>query len=122
MKNIIKKVVLLLAVCLFPAFTHAQEKKKEVLTIYFKVAGNCEQCKKRIENAADIKGVKTSSWDEDTKILKVIYRADKVSEKQIKEAVAKSGHDAETFLATEATYNKLPGCCKYRDRKCEEKK
>lgn len=100
----------------------AQEKQKQVLTVFFKVSGNCEQCKERIENAADIKGVKTSSWDKKTHILKVVYRTDKVTEEKIREAIAKSGHDVDSVVANEADYARLPGCCKYRDRKCEENK
>jgi len=115
-----KKIIYLLL--FISSFAYAQEKQKQVITATFKVSGNCEQCKNRIENAADIKGVKRTDWNADTKILKVIYRADKVSENQIKEAIAKAGHDVESFIADEATYNKLPGCCRYRDRKCEEKK
>src|SRR5690349_4125526 len=115
-----KIIVMLMSVLIFNA--QAQEKKKEVLTVTFKVLGNCEQCKKRIENATDIKGVKTSTWDEKTQMLTVIYRADKVSVQQIKEAVARSGHDVEGVKASDEAYKKLPECCKYRDKKCEVKK
>ncbi|HWY34158.1 MAG TPA: cation transporter [Nitrosopumilaceae archaeon] len=92
-----------------------QEKKKETNTVSFKVYGVCEQCKRRIENAADIKGVKFAEWDENTGMLKVTFRVDKVSEAQIKEAILKSGHDVEDQKAPEAAYKKLPDCCKYRE-------
>jgi periplasmic mercuric ion binding protein len=118
-----KKYFISIILAMVCGFAYAQDTpKKEVVTAFFKVSGNCEQCKKRIENAADIKGVKTSDWNADTKVLKVVYRADKVTEKDIKQAIAKAGHDVESFVADEASYNKLPGCCQYRDRKCEEKK
>lgn len=107
---------------LLASFCFAQQKTKEVITANIKVQGNCEQCKDRIENAADIKGVKSSSWDSKTKILKVIYRADKVSEEKIKEAVSKAGHDVEGgFIAPQSVYNNLPECCKYRDHGHDEK-
>lgn len=116
-----KKLMMMLL--LIGATLYGQEKQKQIVTAYIKVQGNCEQCKKRIENAADIKGVKTSSWDEKTHILKVIYRADKVTEQEIKSAVAKAGHDVEGgFIAPDSTYNDLPECCKYRDKACDAKK
>ncbi len=115
MKKIILFILLVTA-----GYTYGQQK--QVVTKVFKVAGNCEQCKKRIENAADIKGVKNSKWDEEKQSLTVIYRSDKVTEQQIKDAVAKSGHDAEEVKAPNSKYAELPDCCKYRDKKCEVKK
>jgi hypothetical protein len=55
----------------------SQDKDKAVKTVTIAVKGNCEECKKRIENAADIKGVKFSSWDEDAQAITVTYRPDK---------------------------------------------
>ena len=96
---------------------NAQEKSKEIKTATFKVAGNCEQCKARIENAADIKGVKIAEWDVKSQMLKVIYKADKVSENKIKEAILKAGHDVEGQKGLESSYKKLPECCQYREGK-----
>ena len=86
------------------------------------VKGNCEQCKKRIENAADIKGVKISNWDEKTHILTVTYNSEKITHEQIEQAIAKSGHDAGNAKATDAAYKKLPTCCQYKDHVCDDKK
>ncbi len=97
----------------------AQDNTVKTATILVK--GNCEECKERIENAADIKGVKISSWDEKTQILTVTYKSDKVSLVQIEKAIAVSGHDAADIKAGDASYKKLPSCCKYRDRACEPK-
>lgn len=103
-------------------FAYSQDKtKKEVKTIEFKVQGNCDQCKKRIENAAFIKGVKNAVWNADTKVLKVTYRADKVNEQQINDAVAKSGHETELSKASGAAYSELPTCCKYKETDCHKK-
>jgi copper chaperone CopZ len=93
----------------------AQEKQQETKTISFKVSGVCEQCKKRIENAADIKGVKFAEWDEKTQVMKITYRTDKVSDTQIKQAILNAGHDVDNEKASEASYKKLPDCCKYRE-------
>src|SRR5690606_26591683 len=84
------------------------------------VKGNCEECKKRIENAADIKGVKHAEWDEHKQMVTVTYQSEKVTMEQIAQAIAKSGHDAGSKKASDAGYNKLPKCCQYRDNKCEE--
>ena len=93
----------------------AQEKQKETKTISFKVSGTCEQCKKRIENAADIKGVKLAEWDEKTRVMKLTYREDKVSETQIKQAILNAGHDVDNEKAPATSYEHLPACCKYRE-------
>ena len=116
-----RKFILLIMLC-SGMMLSAQNKEKQVATAVFKVAGNCDQCKNRIENAADIKGVKNSTWDEKTQMLTVIYRTDKVSEQQIKQAVAKAGHDVEGVPADDAEYKNLPACCQYRDKKCEKGK
>jgi copper chaperone CopZ len=119
MKNIFLVVLLII---LNASLVKAQTKAKEVKTITFAVKGNCEECKKRIENSADIKGVKFSEWNEEKQELKVIFRSDKVSEEQIKAAVAKSGHDTDTKKSTSEDYNVLPECCKYKNGDCKEKK
>lgn len=95
-------------------FSFAQEKK-DIATEKIKVSGNCDQCKKRIENAAYIDGVKRAEWDKETNILTVTYRPSKASLQKIEEHIAKAGHDAGDVKATEEDYNKLPGCCAYKE-------
>lgn len=92
-----------------------------VKTSTIAVKGNCEDCKKRIENAADIKGVKFSSWDEDKQMITVTYKSDKVTLDAIEKAIAASGHDVGNTKGNDANYKKLPECCKYRDKACEKK-
>ena len=96
----------------------AQVKENKISEIKFTVKGNCESCKKRIENAADIRGVKLAEWDAKTQQITVTFRKDKVSEKEIKNAILKSGHDVGEDRAADEVYNKLPDCCKFRDVKC----
>ena len=86
----------------------------------FTVKGNCEQCKERIENAADLKGVKYAKWDKKAQILSVTYKPEKITVEQIEKAIAASGHDAGEFKAGDESYKKLPKCCKYREGKCEK--
>lgn len=81
----------------------------------FKVSGNCEMCKERIETAAkSVKGVTTAIWDVDSKVLHVNYNPVQTDLIKIQKAIAKAGHDTEKFKAEDKTYNALPECCKYR--------
>ncbi len=112
MKNII--LAALATFALGTASLNAQENKKtgiEATTIT--VEGNCGMCKKRIEDAAYIPGVKRAEWDKTTKELKVVYNNKKTTLAKIEQSVAKAGHDAGATKATEADYNKLPDCCAY---------
>ena len=83
------------------------------VTDSFMVAGNCDMCKKRIEEAADIKGVKHASWDAKTKMLRISYNPDKVTRQTIEAEIAKVGHDTPDAPADSATYEKLHDCCRY---------
>lgn len=93
----------------------AQESEKKVQTVEFKVTGVCDMCKKRIENAALIKGVKMAEWSPETQMLKVVYVTKKTSQEEIEKSVANAGHDTENHEAPKEAYEKLPGCCAYRD-------
>ncbi|MBS1689615.1 MAG: cation transporter [Bacteroidetes bacterium] len=87
---------------------------KDIVTEHYKVNGVCEQCKKRIEDAAYIKGVKRAEWDVKTHELTVVYRPSKTSADEILKSVAKAGHDNEKVQATDEDYEHLPSCCYYR--------
>jgi copper chaperone CopZ len=93
-----------------------------IVTTTLLVKGNCEQCKKRIENAADIKGVKLLEWNEKTQVAKVIYNSDKTNLAIIEKAIAAKGYDTEHEKASGEVYNKLPNCCHYREAACPDKK
>lgn len=95
-------------------FSFAQDKK-DITTEKVKVSGTCDQCKKRIENAAYINGVKRAEWDKDSKELTVTYRPSKTSLKKIEENIAKAGHDAGEVKTTDNQYNQLPECCAYKE-------
>ncbi len=91
------------------------QKPPKIKTEEVSVSGVCDMCKKRIEKAALIKGVKLASWEKKTQTLKVIYRPKKVSLDNILQAVADTGHDSAVMKAKSEAYDLLPGCCKYRD-------
>ena len=50
----------------------AQVSNTKDTIITFKVFGNCEMCKERIEKAAKGKGIVKANWDIDTKILTLL--------------------------------------------------
>ena len=79
-----------------------------------KVSGNCETCKARIEKAAKVDGVTKADWSVKTKVLTLVYNPAKVKSDDVQKKIAAVGHDTPKYKATTATYNALPGCCKYR--------
>ena len=79
------------------------------------VKGNCDMCKKRIEQAAmGIEGVQSAHWDKKQQVVHLQFDKQKTSEKAISKAIAKAGHDTEMDTADDAVYNLLPACCQYR--------
>jgi len=79
-----------------------------------KVSGECGMCKTRIEKAAKIDGVSKAEWNDETKILTLVYDASKVTSDEVQKKIASVGHDTEKYKADDKAYNSLPGCCKYR--------
>lgn len=80
----------------------------------FKVNGNCGMCKERIEKAAlDIEGVYKAEWNDESKMLNVTFKKDKVKLSDIHKAIAKVGHDTEKERASDEVYETLHSCCKY---------
>ncbi|MBK9257330.1 MAG: cation transporter [Saprospiraceae bacterium] len=81
----------------------------------FKVSGNCEMCKARIDKAAkSVKGVTKADWNVDTKILSVEFDDQKTKLVDIQKAIAKVGHDNAGAKADGKVYDKLPACCQYK--------
>jgi Cu(I)/Ag(I) efflux system membrane fusion protein len=86
----------------------------EMMTETYKVAGNCDMCKKRIETSAkNIKGVTQADWNADKQTLTVMYFPQQTNGLEIQKTVAAVGHDTDKFKATDAAYKKLPSCCRY---------
>lgn len=82
-------------------------------TLIFKVSGNCEMCKERIEYALDVKGVSSADWNVETKMITVVYNPKKITEDKIHELISKAGYETEKKEADAGAYDKLPGCCQY---------
>jgi periplasmic mercuric ion binding protein len=83
----------------------------------FKVWGNCDLCKARIEKAVKIEGVTNADWSTKTKLLTVTFDPSKTNKDALSKKLALAGHDTEKYKATEDVYANLPGCCHYeRDK------
>lgn len=93
----------------------AQNKPSKNQKASFMVEGVCKMCKKRIETAALIPGVKLAEWNKESGVLSVIYNDKKIDDTDIHQALNKAGHDTEKSKAADEDYKKLPGCCAYRD-------
>ena len=108
-----KKIVILMVV-LFSIGLQAQEQKNKNAKYTFEVNGNCETCKKRIENAAyGVKGVKSAVWNIETHQFDLILNEEKTDVLIVKKAIVAVGHDVGELKADDAVYDKLHHCCKY---------
>lgn len=99
------------------AQTHDHSKMVATKTETFKVLGNCDMCKARIEKAAKVEGVSKVSWNTETKMMTLTYNPSKVKPEDVQRKIAAAGHDTEKFKADSKAYNALPGCCKYERSK-----
>ncbi len=116
MKRIIFSIGLSLVAFLFNSNASATTLHYETAT--FKVYGNCEMCKSRIEKALLTNThIKTAVWDVNTKMLTVTYDPHAITVDQIHQLVADAGHDTDKTKASNAVYKKLPGCCQYQRKK-----
>ena len=109
------KNVLLGMMLLFVTFsTQAQDKKNKNAKYEIEVNGNCEKCKKRIEQAAfSVKGVKNAVWNTETHQLSLIINEEKCSILDVKKKIAIVGHDTDEVKAKNEDYENLHSCCKY---------
>lgn len=110
------KTILYIIVFAFSLTGLELQAQNKISESEIKVPGVCEMCKARIEEAAlRSKGVKTATWDQNTKLLSVIYRNDKTSKDEIQKEVAKIGHGYNLKGEDSVAYENLPGCCLYND-------
>ena len=109
-----KKLILVLLVTITGFTARAQDQKNKNAKYNIEVNGNCDLCKKRIEKASlSVKGVKSAVWDVDSHQLSLILNEEKCSVKDVKNAIAKVGHDADDVKATDTDYENLHHCCQY---------
>lgn len=106
------KTKMLGLVCLFLVGT--MTVFAQIKTEKFKVYGNCEMCKSRIEKAAkSVEGVTKAKWNSEDNMLTVTFDESKAKLIDIHKAIAKVGHDTDLEYADNTVYSKLPGCCQY---------
>jgi hypothetical protein len=114
-----KSLLLLIAIILLSTTTFAQIKNSKTDTV--KVYGNCGMCKAKIEKAGTQKNVSKTVWNEETTIATITYDTRKTNADAILKKIALVGYDSDNFLAPNAVYKKLHGCCKY-ERPLKNKK
>lgn len=89
----------------------AQMKNARTETVH--VNGDCGMCEPRIESAAFVKGEAEADWDVDTKTARITYDSVRTTLDAVLKRIAQAGYDSEKFLAPDAAYAALPGCCQY---------
>jgi copper chaperone CopZ len=105
-------LIILLSVIIFSACESKNEEHTQ--TAQFKVFGNCDMCKKRIESSIkEQKGVASVEWNVDNKMVKVQYDST-VAVDDLHKKIAAAGHDTELMTANEDAYKALHVCCQYK--------
>jgi len=107
----LKKIVM--AITLLLSFTVSNAQIKNAKTETVKIFGNCGMCETTIEKAGSLKKIANVDWNKDTKMATLTYDAKKTNQDEILKRIALAGYDSEKFLAPDAAYSKLPGCCQY---------
>jgi len=105
------KHYILVLMSLFISIVANAQAKTTVSTI--RVEGNCEMCKKNIENALVMPGVYAAFWNPDSKKLKIKYDETQISMDSIQRKLAGIGYDNQGYKATDSVYSLLHKCCKY---------
>lgn len=110
------KSIIIMLLPLF-GFTACHSQVKHAKTVVKKVSGNCDMCKKTIEEAGTSSKQYQTVWDVDKKLARITYDSTSVSPDQVLKKIALSGYDNEMYLAPDQAYNALPECCQYKRNK-----
>lgn len=84
-------------------------------TLSLKIRGNCRQCKSRIESAYQKAGLKNVNWSAETETATLRFPKGAFNRPQLEQIALQAGHDTETDLASDDSYDRLAACCQYRD-------
>lgn len=103
-----KNLFSILGLFIFHFYFNQNIEKQE-----FKVKGNCNMCKSRIEQTAQKAGANSAHWDLEHQILELEISTEHSSFDKILKQIAEAGHDNERYTASKETYNNLPACCLY---------
>lgn len=89
----------------------AQVKNAHSITV--RIDGDCPMCEKTIEKAAYVKGEAEADWDVDAKTARITIDSTRTDVDAVLQRIAHAGYDNERYLAPDAAYAALPGCCQY---------
>ena len=96
----------------FPTTGSSISQSSKIKKIKFHVYGVCEMCKNRIETALDVKGIRLADWNIKTKLCRVKFNSEVISENDIHKLISEVGHDTPTCRAKDTDYNNLYHCCR----------
>lgn len=106
-----RTITLLTALWLLLPACSAQLKNAHSTTV--RIDGDCPMCEKTIEKAAYVKGEAEADWDVDAKTARITFDSTRTTLDAVLQRIAHAGYDSERYLAPEAAYAALPGCCQY---------
>ena len=102
-----------MAMTLLLSITVANAQIKNAKTETVKIYGSCGMCKTKIETAGNLKKIAKVEWNQDTNMAVLTYDPSMTSQDEILKRIALIGYDSDKFLAPDATYDALHGCCQY---------
>jgi len=111
MKALFKKIIFIQIFTMAFVATTTAKVADEKITATFKVYGQCGECKERIENGLQTKGITYAEWNETTKELTVTYNPKKITLDEIHKKVNEIGYDTDKYKTTDEANGKLPKCC-----------
>lgn len=110
-----KNILFILALFISFAGVQAQSKTSVIIIktkIYCDHCAECGSCKERILNELKFtKGIKAAELDVAKQEITINYFSKKITIEQIKEAINKTGYDADEQLADAKFVGKLDECC-----------
>lgn len=106
----------LLSLIALPAllfFSSCSAQLKNAQTTTVRIDGDCPMCEKTIEKAAYVQGEAEADWDVDAKTARITIDSTRTDLDAVLQRIAQAGYDNERYLAPDAVYAALPGCCQY---------
>ena len=94
------KIGILFTIVLSLILTNCEAHIKHAKTETYKVYGNCDMCKEKIEKASTKKHISKGIWDVDTKIVTLIYDSIKTNADALLKNIAYAGYDNDKYIAT----------------------
>ena len=108
-----KTLLSLIALPTLLAFSSCSAQLKNAHTAIVRIDGDCPMCEKTIEKAAYMKGEAEADWDVDAKTARITIDSSRTDVDAVLQRIAQAGYDNERYLAPDAAYAGLPGCCQY---------